>query len=332
MKCFFFVLSALAFAMPVYAQIPAAQQERVTIDLTKSKTFGEIVTELSGDGANSRIGIVAHTAGCEASRIVPPLVPYDDFPVYEVLKQVAGRIGCYVEVKPPLTYIRKVKPGSLQEATVPEVTATQNANPVVSGPAVQARSAAIQPPQMDPDEMYRRRRSLPGYNPCFYGDYGCESFLAKQNRFAYGSIGYPAAVGYGAVGYMQPGTVGYVDPFYAEVSRTVRNRGTIGGLKTQGRTKGVEIYLRGCYIGAANQIDGIVDQKVPLIAGEYADLTAVRISDGHYYTWPVRAYSQAENEVVGGRHMTIVITDDHFKEQRVFDQSTVKKDCEASSR
>jgi hypothetical protein len=124
----------------------------------------------------------------------------------------------------------------------------------------------------------------------------------------------------------------YAGTYYPEAMRRYRNRGMVGGLKTQGETKGVDVYLRGCFIAAANQIDGKFDQKVPMVAGEAVTLTVVRLEDFQSYDWVIRAPSQAENEVVGARHMTLRIDDAYFNSGTPFDRQKAAKECTSASR
>ncbi len=125
---------------------------------------------------------------------------------------------------------------------------------------------------------------------------------------------------------------GFFGPWYAEEWRRFVHRGNTVGLKTQGQTSGVEIYVRGCYIGNADQIDGVFNQKAPLIAGRAIELTAVRVSDDKSYTWTVRPESDSQGRAVGARHMTLVVSKKRLDQGRRFDRAAADRMCAASVR
>lgn len=124
----------------------------------------------------------------------------------------------------------------------------------------------------------------------------------------------------------------WVPAWYKERQRVFRLRGMNGGVKTTGDTRGVLIFARGCFIADAQEIDGAFDQKAPVPTGDHLTFTAVRIKDWQAYDVPVRPASQAENEVVGARHLTLRIHKQMFDHGRSFDAAAAQRQCEASKR
>src|SRR5258708_898727 len=115
-----------------------------------------------------------------------------------------------------------------------------------------------------------------------------------------------------------------------EYYRQYQKRGEEGGMKTKGNTKVVAIYIRGCYAGDAEALDGFWKQKLAARSGQAAILTAVRVQDFQAYNWTVRFPSQADNQAAGARHLTLRIHDEYFKHGYTFDPAKADQMCLAS--
>jgi len=174
-------------------------------------------------------------------------------------------------------------------------------------------------------EAYRMRRGRPGYDPCLYGDGGCTVSGTGLPHSEYGGSTYA---------YERGGRTIPLPAWWRESQRNFVNRGEQGGLKTQGDTKGVLIFARGCFVADAEEIDSPTNQKAAIPAGDAITFTAVRVKDWKAYDLPVRPASQAVNESVGARHLTLNIRKQLFDApgSRTFDLATAKSACETAVR
>ncbi len=152
-------------------------------------------------------------------------------------------------------------------------------------------------------EWYRLRRMRPDYDPCMYGDYGCD---------------YSGGVSVTRTGMVYGPSLPYMVPLNE------------GSMKTTGDTRGVELYVEGCYVGGANQFDSWWDQKAPLLSGHALTITA-RKKD--------RAYSRTtvvpnvwSGRIAGNRHLPFTIDDYYFsdKESFPFDGKAMETACRNS--
>lgn len=156
--------------------------------------------------------------------------------------------------------------------------------------------------------------------------------VARQARsYGYGiggvGYGYPGAgVGYGVGG-------GYYNPYLAEYARNFELRGDTGVLRSTGDTKGVRLYVNGCYIGEANQIDSWFDQKAATLSDEAVVVTSVK--DGEAFDRTIVFPSRARGQAVDMDHITLGIEDKYFKAEEGgyrFDPEAAKAACLAWAR
>lgn len=140
--------------------------------------------------------------------------------------------------------------------------------------------------------------------------------------------------------YLEP-PYGYTNPYYGGGTvglygpgafRNFQLQNLEGGLKTKGSTRGVVIYARGCYVGDAQEVDGMFDQKLPVPADDSLVLTAVRLKDWKAYDFPMRPPSEAENRAVGANHLTLRIHDEFFAKGYDFNPSDANAQCSQAKR